>query len=124
MPKRQLQKIVKRFKRQGGIIQMDDATDAYLESKIAEAITLNENTILLHQKPSRSSVFEELIHATQFRQGLNDGSLISRLENEIAAQKMLLRNSKIYKLTLPEIKQTESALASYTKELNDLLGGK
>ena len=42
MPKRQLQKIVKGFKRQGGIIQMDDATDAYLESKMAEAITLNK----------------------------------------------------------------------------------
>lgn len=40
MPKRQLQKIVKGFKRQGGTIQMDDATDAYLESKMAEAITL------------------------------------------------------------------------------------
>ena len=55
MPKRQLQKIVKGFKRQGGIIQMDDVTDAYLESKMAEAITLNKDTILLHQNPIRSS---------------------------------------------------------------------
>ena len=69
MPKKQLQKIVERFERRGGVIQMDDATDAYLESKMAEAITLNENTILLRQNPSRSSVFEELIHSTQFRRG-------------------------------------------------------
>ena len=103
---------------------MDDATDAYLESKMAEAITLNKDTILLRQNPTRASVFEELIHATQFRQGLNDGSLVSRLENEIAAQKMLLKNSKTYKLTMPEIKQTESALISYTKELQDLVKGK
>ncbi|MCI9536565.1 MAG: hypothetical protein HFG53_17565 [Lachnospiraceae bacterium] len=54
MPKRQLQKIVKGFKRQGGIIQMDDATDAYLESKMAEAITLNKDTILLRQNPTRA----------------------------------------------------------------------
>ena len=124
MPKKQLQKIVKGFKRQGGIIQMDDATDVYLKSKMAEGITLNESTILLLQNPSRASVFEELIHATQFRKGLNDGSLISRLENEIEAQKMLLKNSKAYKLTPAEIKQTESALSGYIKELQDLLGGK
>ena len=124
MPKKQLQKIVERFERRGGVIQMDDATDAYLESKMAEAITLNENTILLRQNPSRSSVFEELIHSTQFRRGLNDGSLISRLKNEIEAQNMLLKNSKAYNLTLSEIKQTEAALASYMKELKDLLGGK
>ena len=121
MPKRQLQRIVKAFKKSGGIIQMDNETDTYLESKKAEAITLNENTILLRQKPNRASVFEELIHAAQLRQGLNDGSLISRLENEIAAQKMLLRNSKAYKLTLTEIKQTESALEMYTRELEALL---
>jgi len=73
---------------------MDDAIDAYLIAKNAEAITLNKNTILLHQNPGRASVFEKLIHATQFRQGLNDGSLISRIKNEIKAQEMLLRNSK------------------------------
>ena len=102
---------------------MDDATDAYLLSKKAEAITLNVNTILLRQNPGRASVFEELIHATQFRQGLNDGSVVSRIKNEIAAQEMLLRNSKAYKLTTAEIKQTQSALASYIAELNQLTGG-
>ena len=71
-----------------------------------------------------TSVFEELIHATQFGQGLNDGSLVSRLENEIAAQKVLLKNSKAYKLTIPEMKQTEFVLISYTKELQDLVKGK
>ncbi len=123
MPKRQLRRIVKAFKKQGGVIQMDDATDRYLEEKLAEGITLNENTILLRQKPGRASVFEELIHATQFRKGLNDGSAISRLKNEIAAQKKLLKYCDAYKLTPLEIKQTKAALESYTKELEKLLGG-
>ena len=123
MPKKQLQKIIKSFKKQGGIIQMDDVTDAYLIARKAEAITLNENTILLRQNPGRASVFEELIHATQFRQGLNDGSIISRIQNEIAAQEMLLKNSKAYKLTTAEIKQTQAALASYIEELEQLTGG-
>ena len=123
MPKRQLRRIVKAFKKQGGVIQMDDATDRYLEEKLAEGITLNENTILLRQKPGRASVFEELIHATQFRKGLNDGSAISRLKNEIVAQKKLLKYCDAYKLTPLEIKQTKAALESYTKELEKLLGG-
>ena len=123
MPKKQLRRIIKAFEKQGGTIQMNDATDAYLISKKAEAITLNENTILLRQNPGRASVFEELIHATQFRQGLNDGSTISRIQNEIAAQEMLLRNSKAYKLTTAEIKQTQSALASYIAELEKLTRG-
>ena len=125
MPKKQLQRIVKAFKRQySGIIQMDDATDAYLKLRNAEGITLNENTILLRQKPGRASAFEELIHATQFRQGLNDGSQINRIQSEIAAQEMLLINSKAYNLTSAEIKQTQSALASYLAELSALMGGK
>ena len=86
MPKKQLQKIVKGFRKQGGIIQMDETTDAYLKQKKAEAVTLNYNTILLMQKPGRAAVFEELIHATQWRMGRNDGSLKVRLICEIEAQ--------------------------------------
>ena len=90
MPQKQLQRIVKSFKSHGGIIQMSDSTDEYLKSKNAEAITYNEKTILLMQKPSRASVFEELIHATQYKKGENDGSYVSRLKCEIAAQKKLI----------------------------------
>ena len=121
MPKRQLQKIIKAFKRQGGIIQMNDETDAFLKSKNAEAITYNAKTILLHQRPGRAAVFEELIHATQFREGKNDGELVSRLLCEIEAQKKLLRNQKSYKLTDAEVKQTQSALIAYQKELKRIL---
>lgn len=45
----------------------------------------------------------------------------SRIRAKIAAQEKLLRNKVAYKLTLPEIKQTESALKSYRKQLEDLL---
>lgn len=123
MPKKQLQKIVKSFKKNGGIIQMNDATDAYLKSKSAEAITYDAKTILLKQKPGRAAVFEELIHATQYRQGKNDGSYKQRLLCEIEAQKKLIKYQKAYKLTQAEVKQTEQALKSYRKELEDLLKG-
>ena len=119
MPKRQLQKIVKAFRRNGGVMQMDDITDAYLSNKHAEAITYNEKTILLRQNPGRAAVFEELIHATQFRKGENDGTYESRMMCEISAQEKLLKYQKAYKLTAEEVKQTESALKAYRKELDE-----
>lgn len=123
MPKKQLRRIVKGFERNGGIIQMSDATDAYLKSKKAEAITYNEKTILLRQKPGRAAIFEELIHATQFRNGENDGSYTSRLKCEIKAQEKLLKNQKAYRLTNKEVRQTEKALKSYQQELKDYQKG-
>ena len=117
MPKKQLQKIIKRFKKLGGTIQMSEETDKYLDSKFAEAITYDAHTILLRQKPSRASVFEELIHSAQYGTGKNDGSYISRLKCEIEAQEKLLRYQKAYGLTNIEVEQTEKALNDYKNEL-------
>lgn len=118
MPKKQFHRIEKRFKRLGGIFQYDEATDKYLESKHAEAITYNEKTILFKSNPGRASVFEELIHSYQYKIGKNDGTYLSRLNCEIEAQKKLLKYSKFYKLTKIEIEQTKSALKAYETELN------
>ena len=119
MPKKQFQRICKSFKSQGGIIQMSDATDEYLSSKHAEAITYDSKTILLKQNPSRASVFEEFIHTHQYKTGENDGSYESRLKCEIAAQKKLIKYSKAYKLTDKEITQTQRALEAYENELKE-----
>lgn len=73
------------------------------------------------QNPSRASVFEEFIHAAQYRNEENDGSYVSRLKCEIAAQKKLLKHSSAYKLTDAEIGQTKTALTVYENELNDYL---
>ena len=75
------------------------------------------------QKPGRAAVFEELIHATQWRMGRNDGSLKVRLICEIEAQEKLLKYSTAYKLTKVEISQTEKALRAYKMELEKLLRG-
>lgn len=113
MPKRQLKRIIKGFKKNGGIIQINDATDAYLNYKKAEAITYDAQTILLKKKPGRAAVFEELIHAAQYRQGKNDGTERKRLICEIEAQEKLLKYKEAYRLTKPEILQTEKALKRY-----------
>ena len=119
MPKKQLRRIVKAFTQNGGVIQMSSETDAYLDSKNAEAITYNAKTILLRRNPGRASVFEELIHTAQYRNGENDGSYESRLKCEIYAQKKLLKYKKAYKLTEAEIEQTKAALHSYEAELRE-----
>lgn len=119
MPKKQFQRISKAFKAHGGVMQTSDATDEYLKSKNAEAITYDSKTILLKQNPSRASVFEELIHTHQYESGENDGTYESRLKCEIAAQKKLIKHAKAYKLTDSEIKQTQKALEAYEKELSE-----
>ena len=118
MPKKQLHKIVKSFKAKGGVILCNEEIDKYLINNNAEGITYNENTILLKQNTGRASVFEELIHATQYKNGENDGSYESRLKCEISAQKKLLKNAKVYSLTKPEITQTKAALKAYESELD------
>ena len=123
MPKKQLHKIEKCFKKQGGIIQRSSEIDSYLQEKNAEAITYDAHTILLKSNPGRASVFEELIHATQYKNGENDGSYISRLMCEISAQEKLLTHQKAYKLTEKEIIQTTEALKTYKEELNKRKGG-
>lgn len=123
MPKKLLQKIEKGFKRQGGVISRGKEIDEYLSGKNAEAITYDQHTILLKSHPGRASVFEELIHATQYKNGENDGSYLKRLQCEISAQEKLIANSKYYKLTKKELKQTELALESYKKELSEYLKG-
>lgn len=117
MPKKQLRRIIKIFEAHGGKIQMSEETDRYLESNHSEGITYNSKTILLKQKPGRASVFEELIHTAQYRDGKNDGSYVSRIKCEIEAQKKLIKNAKAYKLTDSEVFQTKEALKGYEQEL-------
>ena len=121
--KKQLNKIVKGFKRQGGVILRGAEIDQYLDEKNAEAITYDAETILLRNNPGRASVFEELIHATQYKTGENDGSYISRLKCEISAQEKLLKYSAAYQLTEQEIQQTKAALEAYKKELKRIEKG-
>jgi hypothetical protein len=116
MPKRQLQDIIKEFKSKGGVIKIDDESEKFLKSQNSEAVTLNENTILLTKNPGRSAVYEELIHARQFREGKNDGSYESRLICEIEAQKELIKRKDELQITDLEDKQTRLALKAYEAE--------
>jgi hypothetical protein len=84
-----------------------------------EASTLGDH-ITLRPNPSRSAVFEELIHATQNRLGRNDGSPLSRILNEIEAQEKLIRFRRRYKIPRLETEQTIKALRDYRAALKAL----
>lgn len=115
MPKKRLRKIIKAFERQGGKILMGDEIDEYLREKHALGSTLNKDTIMLAKRPGRATVFEELIHAAQYRLGRCDGSAKSVVLCEIEAQEKLLANANAYGLTDTEISQTKKALDFYKK---------
>jgi hypothetical protein len=77
-------------------------TDSQLESREAEAVTFNADRILMKPGASPSTVFEEMIHATQHRTGrfsrwaeqYGNAGAITKAEYEAAAR--LLRNQKAY----------------------------
>ncbi len=120
MPKKEFRKIMKDFKSIGGIVVMGDEVDEYLALKKAEACTVDGYTILFSKNPGRASVHEELIHAAQFRDGKNDGSIVSILQNEIAAQQVLISNAAQFQLTDKEIYQTQCAVRAYKEALHNI----
>ena len=68
-------------------------------------------------------MYEELIHAAQFRDGKNDGSIRSVYKNEIEAKRQLLVRAKEFQLTEPEIRHTRISLELYERELQKLEKG-
>lgn len=71
----------------------------------------------------RYSYVEELIHAEQFREGKNDGSIRSVYKNEIEAKTQLLSRAKEFKLIEQEIRHTQTSLELYERELYKLKKG-
>lgn len=110
MPKKQFRRICKALKRQGVTVWMGEIADQICNSQGAEAFALNENTVVFRKNPSRSVVFEELIHLWQFATNRCDGTKISRIRCEIEAKEKVLRCAKSYELTKLDIEITKKAL--------------
>lgn len=123
MPREQLDRIVAAFRQHGGVMQMDEATDAFLKMRGVEAITYNASTILMSTEPSRAAVFEELIHTRQWRTGELIDDPISKARAEISAKEKLLQNAKAYRLTDGDIEITRQLLEKDREDLSKLIGG-
>lgn len=110
MPKKQFQRICKVLKRMGISVFMGVEADALCDMQHVEAITFNKELVVFRKNPSRSVVFEELIHLHQYLSGRCDGSSLSRIQCEIEAKEKLLKYSEAYGLTTLDIEITRRVL--------------
>lgn len=110
MPKSQFHRICKALRRHGVLVWLGQEADAVCEMQMAEAITFNEKTVVFRRNPSRSVVFEELIHLRQYATHQCDGSKLSRIQCEIEAKEKLLQFAKGFQLTKLDIELTKEAL--------------
>ena len=101
------------FERQGGEIHRSPENDSYMDYTGVSAITSNEKSISFRndRDPTATEVFEEFIHATQFRQGKVTAN--NRLELEIEAAEKLIRNQSAYGIPESEHLETIGNLEQY-----------
>lgn len=130
--KKLLSKLQKEFAELGGDMRFDKETFEYIAGREKalgveiEAITLGDDLIMLGPKATTSAVYEELIHARQFRSGIYD-EWVNKYGNKIAENLMekeaaeeLLENSIKWKLPKDEIELVKERLNYFINELKVL----
>lgn len=103
------------FEKQGGLIVKEDEALPLLNYHGVEASTLDATTIAFRPNPSTSAVFEEFIHATQYRTGRANGSNI--IQMEIEAKEKLINFRKAYRIPNSETRDTIQQLREYRQML-------
>ena len=121
MPKKHFRRICKALRAHGVLVWLGDTADKICRSQHAEAFTLNEKTVVFCKDPSRSVVFEELIHLWQFANHRCDGTIGSRIRCEIEAKEKVLKYAKAYKLTQLDVKLTKEVLKKDYEDLRNYM---
>ncbi|MFD0671912.1 hypothetical protein [Cohnella sp. GCM10027633] len=103
------------FEKQGGLIVKEEEALPLLNYHGVEASTLDATTIAFRSNPSTSAVFEEFIHATQYRTGRANGTNI--IEMEIEAKEKLINFRKAYGIPNSETRDTIQQLREYRQIL-------
>lgn len=111
-------------KKKGAIIlRGTEEVERHLDSMNAAASNLND--ILFFRKDvCISEVLEETHHFEQNLMKMNDdkGEPLRSILNEIDAKQYLLDNTKKYKIPRNEIELTKKQLASYQRQLKEIMG--
>ena len=124
MPEEQRERIFAQLKANGVSVTMDDE---YLDMRsLAQgayvgASTFSQDTVIFRSRPTRSEVFEELIHLTQFKQGRNNATEIDIARNEIEAAEKLIRCQEAYEISDIENEQNKQRLIYERLRLQELL---
>ncbi|SFN24798.1 RHS repeat-associated core domain-containing protein [Nitrosospira briensis] len=126
MPEGQFKRIQEAFKRQGKVIDNSEDALRYLETRGAEGVTFNAETILVRPGASPSTVFEELIHATQHRTGRfaewtrKYGNAGAEAMAEYEAAKRLVKNRSAYGISDAENAINVSRVKQFEADLKTL----
>lgn len=113
------------FRAAGGVVDQSVDAQRYVQARGAGGLTLNQVTILLPANPTRTAVFEELIHAEQFRKGVTieaDSGGMLPFEAEAAAT--LIRNRHDWRLPPDEVRQIIGNLRNIREALRMLAAGR
>ncbi len=103
------------FEKHGGLIVKEEEALPLLNYHGVEASTLDATTIAFRPNPSTSAVFEEFIHATQYRTGRANGTNI--IEMEIEAKEKLIKFRNAYGIPNSETRDTIQQLREYRQML-------
>ena len=109
------------FRGDGGVVDQSVDAQRYLQSRGAGGLTFNQETILLPANPTRTAVFEELVHADQFRRGVTiEAGRGGVLRFEAEAAETLIRNRHAWQLPPEEVRQVIENLRNIRAELQRL----
>jgi hypothetical protein len=112
------------FRQAGGVVDQGPDAERYLRTRSAGGATFNDKLILLPTAPTRTAVFEELVHAEQFRHGVQleaGGGGVLRFEAEAA--EVLIRNRRTWELPADEVRQVIENLRNIRAALQRLTDG-
>lgn len=112
------------FRAAGGVVDQSVDAQRYLQTRGAGGLTFNQETILLPASPTRTAVFEELVHADQFHRGATiEAGRGGVLRFEAEAAETLIRNRHTWHLPPDEVRQVIENLRNIRAELQRLGAG-
>src|SRR5207253_805345 len=113
--------ITAEFRGGGGVVDQSADAQRYLQARGAGGATYNERLILLPANPTRTAVFEELVHADQFRRRVTiEPGRGGVLRYEAEAAETLIRHRHAWHLQRDEVRQVVENLRTIRAELQRL----
>lgn len=113
------------FRAAGDVVDQSVDAQRYLHARGSGGLTLNQDTILLLANPTRTAVFEELIHVEQFRNGMTiEAGSGGVLPFEAEAAETLIRNRHAWQLPADEVRQVIENIRNIRLALRRLGAGR
>ncbi|MEE2866934.1 MAG: hemagglutinin repeat-containing protein, partial [Pseudomonadota bacterium] len=126
MNPQQFAKIQEAFARQGKVFDSSEDALRYLETRGADGVTFNAETILVRPDASPSTIFEELIHSGQHRTGRYDqwvsqyGNAGATARAEYEAATRLVNNQRAYGISDAEHAVNQARVQEFGSQLDSM----